>query len=180
MRRDLRCASLPKSAIRAWARGDERVPGKAITYPAVRQQHLRWRAAACWSARSRGCAAAPARGGSPEAGRGRSPGWAGLTAAAGNTWHCWKTALRTHNRAKPRGRRGNVKLELDWSIPLLSLVFLASGFWTGYFTILSNALGLNLPACQLSAIFGIPDASISLKSRQKDDRAYTFFLVRCS
>lgn len=55
-----------------------------------------------------------------------------------------------------------------------------NSFWTGYFSIMSTVLGVNLQACPLIAIFGIPDASLALNSIQKDIIAYTSLLARRS
>lgn len=55
-----------------------------------------------------------------------------------------------------------------------------NGFWTGYFSIMSTVLGVDLQACPLIAIFGIPDASLALNSIQKDIIAYTSLLARRS
>ena len=53
-------------------------------------------------------------------------------------------------------------------------------FWTGYFSIMSTVLGVNLQTCPLIAIFGIPDASLALNSKQKDIISYTSLLARRS
>ncbi len=70
--------------------------------PWIPIKYLQWRAVVCWSAQSRGCAAVLVLGGSLMEGTGRSLDSAGLTAAAGNTWDCWKTGLHIHNHAIPR------------------------------------------------------------------------------
>uniref|UniRef100_A0AAR2KLP1 Reverse transcriptase domain-containing protein n=1 Tax=Pygocentrus nattereri TaxID=42514 RepID=A0AAR2KLP1_PYGNA len=52
------------------------------------------------------------------------------------------------------------------------------GFWTGYFTIMTTVLGVQVQPCALIAIFGVSDRSLALGTMQSGIIAFTSLLAR--